>query len=252
MNKLVIISFATAILLLSGCGSSSSSNKDAESNTTDTAASATIANPTTNNNTITNWTPITTKVSCDPKELIMAGSTLDFKYYSDGDIKVECQTINGFTIANYKLDDNITSLDITQLIKTEVMDGSVKDDKGINASFDGVTTYDYKAGTQHIKGDYTYNGKTENIDCVETYPTILPRTISNENDISNLLNWEGDDLGEYTSTTCPESYYDEENDLDIEDENINWSGNININTNYTLTDSTGKQHLISTEMSMKK
>ncbi len=251
MNKLVMISFATATLLLSGCGSSSSSDKKVDDQKTETTDQNT--NPTTSNNSaITNWTPITTKVSCDPEPLIMAGSTLDFKYYADGDIKIECQSMNGFTIATYALDDNISSLEITQLIKMETMNGDVKDDKGRSASFDGITTYDYQKGTQHIKGTYTYNSKTENIDCVETYPTILPKTITSENDISNLLDWEGDDVGEYTSTTCPESYYDEEDDLSIDDENLNWNGNVNMNTNYTLTDSTGKQHLISIEMRMKR
>ena len=153
----------------------------------------------------------------------------------------------------YSLAENVQSLEITQLIKTETMKGNVTYDEGESAIFDGITTYDYQKGTQHIKGDYTYNGEQHTIDCVETYSTILPKTITTEEDISNLLEWEGDDLGEYTATTCPDSYYEEsDEELDMEDENTIWSGNANINTNYTLTDSTNKQHLLSQEMSMTR
>ncbi len=247
MNKLVIISLVTTILLLNGCGSSSS-------NTTETTKTTT--NPTVNSNisNIEKWTPITTKVACDPETLKVSDKTLDFKYYADGDIKVECQKIDNFTLANYKLDENIDSLKVVQIIKKESIKGSIKDAKGRNATLDGITTYDYQKGTQHIQGNYTYEGKRESIDCIEIYPTILPKTITSENDIFDLLDWEGNELGEYTSTTCPDSYYNEDksNDLNIDDKNLTWSGNVDMNTNYTLTDSNGKQHLISREMNMKR
>ncbi len=259
MKKLIIISLVSATLLLSGCGSSSSDTdtkaqiqKSDETTNTNPIISQTPKTDETTNNSISNWKPLTEKVSCDPKELVITGATIDFKYYADGDIKIECQEIQGFTIATYKLDENIQSLDITQLIKSETINGNIKDDTGKSGTFDGVTTYDYQKGTQHIQGHYTYNGKKENIDCIETYPTILPKTITSDNDISSLLEWEGDDIGEYTQTTCPESYYDENDELDIEDENTKWRGTVNMNTNYTLTDSKGKKHLLSTEMSMKR
>ena len=182
--------------------------------------------------------PVSTTVVCDPEVINMNGFSYDVKYLANGDILVECVDSGaGFTYAEYKLKNGVNSLTVTQLIKQEEYVGVVN---GIN--FTSLDTYNYQAGTIHHK----VSSSIENYDCVETFASPLPTTITNDSEvIENLLDWSGGDRADTIRTTCPDSYYDDEDNNDE-----NFRGNFGGMTNYTVTDNNGNKHYITEISSM--
>ncbi len=180
------------------------------------------------------WVPVTNNFTCNPAPITLQGMTIDTRYAAEGDISVACETIQGYTIPKYTL--GVNTLDITQLIKVDRYEGTVA-----QGSFLGTETHDYQAGTVHI----VHSGAGDTLDCVETYTSILPETVDTVSKLESLMEYSpGSDM--LTHTTCPASYYAEDDDDDgAGDVSVSGSG-IN-RTNYTFTDSTGKTHLISTE-----
>jgi len=216
---LVLTTLLVGATIFSGCGSDDDSSSPAGSSNSDLSIS-----------------PVTTKVVCDPKALTSNAGSYDVKYSADGDVTVMCQTSGQYTFGEYQLASGLNTLTITQLKRVENFAVDSTSAKGV-----GVDTYDYKAGTVHHTADATVDGKPYKYNCVETFPSPLPETLTDTNSIENLLEWEGDE-NNLIKTTCPKSYYEE--DDDSEDDNLG-KGTINSLINYTLTDSDGKKHLLS-------
>ena len=125
----------------------------------------------------------------------------------------------------------VAAMTITDVAKVETMNGTI-DGKAVN----GTTAYNYKNGTIHYVA--TYAGESYN--CTETYQTPLPMTYyqGSESDLEDLLdNWGNDDT--YISTTCPQSFYDENSGTEPT------SMHMTMTTNTTVTDNQSHQHTIS-------
>jgi len=213
--SLVVTSLFVGAVSFIGCGSDSSN-----SNTATAGA---------NNNGVE---AVATQVVCDPAPINANGTTMDIKYSANGDITAECKSIGGMEYAEYKLKSGVNSLTVTQLKKVESYSGSVN---GVTGS--STDTYDYQAGTIHHKE----SSSEGNYDCIETFVSPLPSTLTDASSVDELFSWEGTDR---ISTTCPTSYYDDNGD---DDENFN--GSANGLTNYTITDSNGKKHYITETVS---
>ena len=236
-RSLILVSLLIGAMALTGCGSDS----DSDSNDTNSLATedTNIEETDTSDSSTSSSSLVTDQVTCDPDAQVSGNISFDSKYLADGDISALCVTQNGYTYPEYNLRNGVTTLTVTQVLKDESTDIQTNE-----ASMKGTVNYNYKAGTIQYNG--TENGTT--INCTETYPSILPLTITNNIDIENILDWDGD-YNNRISTTCPESWYDEsDTDDDVDFDNIIGTG-VMI-SNYTITDSDGKQHLLATEMTM--
>jgi len=174
---------------------------------------------------------------CDPSPINREdGFIYDIKYFVNGDITVGCKSIGEQEYSEgFRLKSGVNSLTVTQLKKVESFSGTINGKKAFS-----IDTYDYKAGKIHHKessqfGDY---------DCVEIYSSPLPYTITNTFSIRELFAWEGDENNRI-STTCPQSYYD-----DIDDKNF--AVEIDGIINFTITDSDGKKHYVTDNVSVSK
>ena len=179
------------------------------------------------------WVPVTDNFTCDPEPLSLNGMTIDTRYAADGNISVSCVSVGNITVGKYSLD--VDTLSITQLIKVARYEGTAA-----QGTFFGTETHDYAAGTIHR----VENGPGENLNCVETYATLLPKTINSIEDIEDLMDFTPS-REMLTETTCPASYY-ADNDGDGSNDPVG-SGNGIERINYTFTDSIGNIHLIATE-----
>ncbi|HHB94994.1 MAG TPA: hypothetical protein ENK88_07595, partial [Campylobacterales bacterium] len=167
-KSLVLVSLLVGAVVLTGCGSDdSNSSSPTETTNSDTSDGTNSDIPTSSSSLVTN------KVTCDPAPQVSQGITYDSKYYADGDISALCVTQSGFTYPEYNLRNGVETLTITQVLRDTKID--MTSNKG---KINGTETYDYKAGTIHYKG----TDGSESIDCVETYPSILPLTITNNID----------------------------------------------------------------------
>ncbi len=233
-KSLVLVSLLVGAVVLTGCGSDDSNSSSPTETTNSGTSDGTNSDiPTSSSSLVTN------KVTCDPEPQVSGSISFDSKYFADGDISALCVTQSGFTYPEYNLRNGVTNLTVTQVLRDESTD--VQTSEG---SLKGTVNYDYEAGAIHYNG--TENGTT--INCTETYPSILPLTITNNIDIENILDWEGD-YDNMISTTCPTSWYDE-SDMDDDEDLDNIIGTGTMTTNYTITDSDGKKHLLATEMTM--
>ncbi len=196
-------------------------------------------NPTTDNSgdggssDNSSWVPVSNNFTCNPAPMTLQGRTLDMRFAAEGDISVSCVTAGTMTVGQYAL--GVDSLNITQLIKEDRYEGTSP-----RGSFLGIETHDYQAGTIHI----VHSG-AETLDCVETYTSILPETIDSVSKLESIMEY-SPSRDMLTNTTCPNSYYAD--DGGGEDSGDVGTGTGINRTNYTFTDSTGKTHLISTEV----
>jgi len=209
--SLVVTSLFIGAVSFIGCGSGSSNTASA------------------NNNGIK---AVATQVVCDPAPVNIDGDTYDMKYTANGDITAECKSMGGIEYAEYKLKSGVNLLTVTELQRVDSFSGTKN---GVTGS--STDTYDYKAGTIH----HQENSPDGNYDCIETFVSPLPSTITDASSVDELFSWEGTDR---ISTTCPTSYYDDNGN---NDENFN--GSVNGLTNYTVTDSNGKKHYITETVS---
>lgn len=236
-KSFILISLLVGTVSFSGCGSDSSTNDDSPSSS---SSSSNTSNDSSNNDSLSNSsglsiTPVTTKNVCEPKVMTINNSTSSIKYATDGDITVICKTSGQYSYGEYQLLTGIDTLTITQIKRVENFVINEVQAKGSD-----ITTYDYKAGTVHHNVDVVAKGETYKYNCTETFSSPLPDTLTDEDSINNLLEWEGDE-NHLIKTTCPKSYYDEGEE---EDEDDFTKGTMNSLTNYTLTDSNNKTHLI--------
>jgi len=183
------------------------------------------------------WVPVTNNFTCDPAAQTFAGMRMDSRYAAEGDISVACVHQEGYTFPQYRL--GVEALEITQMVRVEQMTGTSS-----AGTFSGTTTHDFQAGTVHIVETFG----SSRIDCVETYTSLLPKTLSNVSDLEDLMEF-NPARSMLTHTTCPMAYY-EEGDDGGDDHMVHGSGTERVN--YTLTDSAGKVHKIATEVLSSK
>jgi len=215
-KSLILTSLLVGVISFSGCGSDSDSSTGGNKDSSLTP-------------------PVTTKVVCDPKAFSSSEGSYDIKYSADGDITVMCRTSGQYTYGEYQLVTGVNTLTIADMKKVEEISATASKVKG-----KGIDTYNYKSGTIHHQLNAVVDGKTEKYDCIETYPSPLPTTLTDTTSIENLFEWEGDE-NDRTKTTCPASYYEESGS---EDDDSFGKGTVSVITNYTLTDSDGKKHLV--------
>ena len=223
-KTLIVSSLIVGMIGLVGCGSDDDSNNDSG----DTSKIS--------------GTPITSKIVCDSGTQTFGTVSIHSKFYAEGDIQIECKTIQGFSIVEYGLSENISQLNITQITQVEYLNFQ-NSKKG---SFTGKATYDYQKGT--IDYDVILNG--EKITCKETYQSILPKTLTkttNElsDEIEELLDWGGEDNA-LIDSTCPSSLNDEDED---EEDSLQEGSRL---ANYTITDDKNKKHLLAVEFKISK
>jgi len=230
-KSLILTSLLIGVLTLSGCGSDSDDNSGGSS----ASASGSTGGSSAGSSVNLSWSPLTNNVACDPTAVSYGSATMDAKYWAEGSVTVSCEQYGTYTTGVYGLKSGVDTLTITQLIKEEKSAYSTNVASGTE-----TVTYDYQAGTIHHK----ISSNVENADCIETYASPLPYTLTSDN-IEELLDWEGN--GQMLSTTCPNSWYDTSDDGYDGEDNLNLSGSGTIGTNYRLTDSDGHQHLISKE-----
>lgn len=201
-----------------GGGSSDDSSKSNEETTTSSSSSNTEVNLT--------WSPKTTNVTCDL-------SPVDGGDYSaSGDVTVTCQKDDKQSV-RYKL-ANVKSLTAMQIVKHKYLT--------IENSSDKLhTVYDYKQGTVLYSG--TINGTA--YDCVETYPSIVPETLTNST-IEKILSWQGDS-NDRVSSTCPNSFYDAKIDTSYNNA-YQIKGLSFFGINYTIYDDNNNQHFITLQV----
>ena len=234
-KSLILTSLLVGAIAFTGCGSDSDGGtKDGTENSGGGTGN--------NGSSSLSLTPVATKVVCDPKASTLADASYDVKYLANGDITVMCKTFGGYTSGEYQLATGVSTLTIVDVKKVE--ESSVNT---VNLKGKSLDTYDYKAGTIHRQENGVAEGKTVKYDCVETYPSPLPATLTSTATIEMLLEWEPDE-NDRVKTTCPSSYY-AENDSDDEDFTFG-KGTVNVITNYTLTDSDAKKHLLTESIKM--
>ena len=152
-----------------------------------------------NSNSLTT-SAVTTKTVCDFARQTVDSTIIDLKYAAEGDITAECKTQDSYTYAEFSLVEGVGSMTVTQLIKVENAAGTITEgSKTVSGS--STDTYNYQAGTIHHKIDIT----GEKYDCIETFPSPLPITITDKHNIEDLFDWDGDENNRI-STTCPASY----------------------------------------------
>jgi len=218
--------FVGILLFLAGCGSDGGS--DDYSNSDSDSLSSSSSSSSLDNST---FYPLTTANKCTGTSL---DNSFSFSISTEGDIVVDCQEINGIGFYEYKLKEGVDALVITQIIMDIVYD--------IDSS-EGAIIGTEKVNLKEGRVEYQGRDRGENINCVEIYVSPLPTTLITTEEISDILEWEGD-IDNLISTSCPDSWYD---DVGLEDdEDVTSTGTIN--TNYTLTDNEGKIHLITEEM----
>ncbi len=184
------------------------------------------------------WTPVTSNFTCIPEPTTINGMTLNRRYAADGAIKVECITQVGYTQPLYTL-TGMDSIEITDYIRTERITGT-SDQHG---AFTSTEITNFKTGEKQIKGT-TSSGYS--IDCVERYPVLLPVTVSKDglgiSDINEFIDYEISDYQNPSSTTCPQSYYDDN------DNNVEFAGTSTQTVDIVITDSSGNVHKASSEL----
>jgi len=117
----------------------------------------------------------------------------------------------------FKLKNGVTSIDITDATKTDIMEGN----SDYAGHYSGKSTSDFKAGTEHL---VISSSKYGNADCINTYKTILPYNLTANNDIGGMYF----DNKNIISTTCPSW-------VNVDD-NSTAPQNFKMTTNYILTD----------------
>ena len=156
------------------------------------------------------------------------GKTYTMKFGADGKLAADCT--EGIVFAA-----GVTSLTVTQLTATEVVD-FVDSDGSINA----VVQTDLQAGTMHYTGTSSENGS---FDCTEEYDVNnLPITINDAWELDDLI-W----LYNYTQQTsdCPTWFSSEDGGAEDGSETGVFT------TNATITDSDGGTSHISTYESIQ-
>jgi len=195
------------------------------------------------------WSPVTINLSCSPKISYSDEDdnyrSSEMKVYTSGDIVANCLDVGKDKMfTGYKLKDGIDTLEIVQIVGERSIIFKSK-----NASYQGISKYDYKQGTIEQKGTHTVDSDTKQEECVNKYESILPKRIGigREIGITNLLNWI-DEINQQKSlsTTCPEEK--DANDT-IHDNNTSF---FEMKTNYTLIDSNNKKHLLTTVTTSKE
>lgn len=189
------------------------------------------------------WTPVTSNFTCDPKPYTFMGYTVDARYAAEGAIKVECYKQEGgmnITAPLYKL-DGVESIEVSKI--HAITKGAGTSDRFGSFTYVYVADFDENGGKVTIKEDY---GNTH-LECVETYDTPLPQTISSGDEISRLKELSSN--ANRISTTCPASYYEEGNG---DDENELGGGNFTEWVDVIITDTQNKVHKISEEVKTSK
>ena len=174
--------------------------------------------------------PITNKNSCEVKRVLDNGFDAIYKYASDGDIEIICDDKDNSEFPETKIAKNVQNLTIVDLVK--VKNTILQSDNG---NIIGIQTFNYKDGTIHIEEKIRLNGKIKKIDCIQTYPSPLPKTIFNQKSILDLIDWKGD-INNRLKNTCSK-----ENDSN---EKPKGNFNLKIIINSTLIDSDKKKHFI--------
>ncbi len=178
------------------------------------------------------WVPVTNNFTCNPATQTFAGMRMDSRYAAEGDISVVCVSEGGYTFPQYRL--GVESLEITQMVRVSQLSGTSS-----AGTYSETTTHDFQAGTVHIVEAFG----SSRMDCVETYTSLLPKSIDSGSDLEDLMEFHPG-YGMLTDTTCPSSYYEEGDDGD----DHMMHGSATERVNYTLTDSTGKEHKMATEI----
>ena len=161
--------------------------------------------------------PITTATS----------STITRESGADGDILFDCKG------QRFSLTPGINSLDIVDVLKQDDIDFSCSNGNRVNAN----AKYDYRTGGIAYTG--TLNGQT--FSCNDTYTSPLDTVVSDDASTRKLLLDWGNTDDDFISTTCP----NDEDELDDDFDPITCSGTFS--SNYTMMDSAGKTHRLSTK-----
>jgi len=191
------------------------------------------------------WTPVTSNFTCDSEPYTFMGYTVDARYAAEGAVKVECnKQVGGMNITAplYKL-EGVESIEVSKIHAITKAVGT--SDRFGSFSYAYVADFDENGGKVKIKEDY---GNTH-LECVETYDTPLPQTISSGDEVSRLKELSSN--ANRISTTCPASYYDEGDD-DVENELELERGNFTEWVDIVVTDTQNKVHKISEEVKTSK
>jgi len=214
MKKVSLLSLVLASFIMVGCDSSSSSS---DSNNTNSDGSSTTTTP---------ITPLTCSATT---------GTFTIESGTNGDITYSCKFDE---LYGYHLADGISSLNVVDVKIEENVQVTCTDGSG---SYEAITNF--AAKTVDYKGSSPSIGTVE---CRETYiDDRLPGVLSTQESIDELLHWKqvsSKDDARLASTTCPDSFYEDKEDEDDEGGDDSCSGSVI--ANYTVTDDSGKKHLI--------
>jgi len=145
---------------------------------------------------------------------------------AEGDILYDCKE------AQFSLTPGINSLNIIDVQRQDDLDLSCRDNNKVKVKIN----YDYKTGVISYTG--TFDGQTSS--CSDTYISPLEAVITDDSSIGKLLlDWGLTDDG-FISTTCTEDEEEAFNDHDA-------ACSSTFSSNYTMMDSTGKTHRLSTK-----
>ena len=187
--------------------------------------------------------PVTKKIVCEPTEITSGKGSYKVRYAADGDITALCKKEGEYTFGKYNLVEGVDTLTITALEKVENYTVSTTKAKGFSTNI-----YNYKAGTIRHITDAVAEGKSIKYDCMETYPSPLPATLTDTDSIEQLLEWSGN-RDDRLKSTCPKEYDDEDDDKDDSKDDMG-KGTAEFISNYTFTDNNEKKHLITKTESM--
>jgi len=204
MKKLSLVSLVLASFIMVGCDSSS----DSEGGSSSAKA----------------VTPLTCNESFQSMKIASG---------TDGDIAYSCKIDESF---GYSLANGVNALNVVEVEIEEIVNVTCNDGSG---NYEAKTSLASK--TVNYKGNSTALG---DIECKETYTdNRVPAVLSTASSIDALLSWEqatSKNDSRLASTTCPDSFYDDSSDG--EDGDNSCSGTFL--TNFTVTDDSGKKHLI--------
>jgi hypothetical protein len=158
-----------------------------------------------------------------------------YKFGTDSNsIEMDCDNQNVSYVFNLP-----SSLEISNIEREEAMVGTASN----IGAYTSVETQNLKTGERHIKGQ----GGGKSIDCIEKYtPATGTVTAYDGHDLEEYIDYDLEDHPETRiSTTCPAWFYDDSDD----DDYINYSGKGTILTNIVITDSSGQEHKLSTQIS---
>ena len=205
------IALLGTLVAFSGCGGGSSGGGDTGEGTLD-------------------FQPVVAYTCSDTATI--SGMTVEEKSGANGKITYDCvvrSPTHGVHLAS-----GTTSLTATDLDTEEYAHGTID-----GKSTEILRKADYKTGR------VTYTGSLEgygSIDCTETYQSILPVTVYDDEELHDLLNFDFDRGNPaFISTTCPEWFYEADNDSSRPAHM-----NMILADNYTLQDDGGGTSLVST------